>query len=87
MSFLSAQDQLDTFLNIVGDQLLKLWVTFSPIFEVVGDISPMTPMVATPLNYTCILPTQAMISLISAFGVTITWFDSIKLHILESFEQ
>ena len=39
----------DTFFNIVGDQLKKLWATFLPIFNVAGDMSPMTPMVAKPL--------------------------------------
>ena len=40
----------DTFLKIAGDQLKKWWVTFSPIFNVVGVMSPMTSMVAKPLQ-------------------------------------
>ena len=40
----------DQFLEIVGDQLKKWWVTFWPIFNVVSDMSPVTPMVANPLG-------------------------------------
>ena len=48
----------DTSYDTVGDQLKRWWVTFSTIFNVVGDMSSMTPMVAKPLTRACTLKTK-----------------------------